>query len=119
MNSMGDYLSSLSSPRRRGSTRDTEKILTLNTPQTMPEISRFLGIVISMYFDEHNPPHFHAKYGSHKISVEIETGIVKGTFPKRALRAVLDWYDLHKDELIKDWELAINDKPLNKIEPLE
>lgn len=85
----------------------------------MPEISRFLGIVISMYYDEHNPPHFHARYGKFKISVEIETGIVNGKFPKRELRAVFDWYDLHKDELIKDWQLATNDQPLNKIEPLE
>ncbi len=85
----------------------------------MPEISRFLGIIISMYYDEHNPPHFHARYGNYKIYVEIESGIVNGKFPKRALRAVLDWYDLHKDELIQDWHLAINDQPLNKIEPLE
>jgi hypothetical protein len=53
----------------------------------MPEISRFLGIVIQMFYDEHNPPHFHAKYGSFKISIEIETGVIKGKFPKRALRA--------------------------------
>lgn len=85
----------------------------------MPEISRFLGIVITMYYDEHNPAHFHAKYENYKISVEIETGIVKGKFPKRALRAVLDWYDLYKKELIKDWQLAANKKPLNKIKPLE
>jgi hypothetical protein len=85
----------------------------------MPEISRFLGIVISMYYDEHNPPHFHARYGEFKISVEIETGIVKGRFPKRALRAVLEWYDLHKKELMKDWQLAENKKPLKLIKPLE
>ena len=85
----------------------------------MPEISRFLGIVISMYYDEHNPPHFHAKYGKFKIYVEIEPGIVIGKFPKRALKAVLEWYDLHKEELIKDWELAEKDQPLKKIKPLE
>ena len=85
----------------------------------MPEISRFLGIVISMYYDEHNPPHFHAKYEHYRISVEIETGVVKGKFPKRALRAVLEWYDLHKKELIKDWNLAADKKPLKPIKPLE
>lgn len=85
----------------------------------MPEISRFLGIVISMYYDEHNPPHFHAKYGNFKITVEIGSGIVNGKFPKRALRAVLDWYDLHKEELLQDWYLAVKDQPLNTIEPLE
>ena len=85
----------------------------------MPEISRFLGIVISMFYNEHNPPHFHAKYGEFKISVEIETGIVRGKFPKHALRAVLDWYDIHKKKLMKDWQLASLDEPLEKIEPLE
>jgi len=72
-----------------------------------------------MYYDEHNPPHFHAKYGDYKISVEIESGIIVGKFPKRALRAVLDWLDLHKEELMKDWQLATIDQPLNKIKPLE
>ena len=85
----------------------------------MPEISRFLGIVITMYFSEHNPPHFHAKYGTFKISVEIESGIVNGKFPKRALRAVLDWHALHKEELLEDWKLALKDQPLKRIKPLE
>ena len=85
----------------------------------MPEISRFLGISIYIYYDEHNPPHFHAQYGDYSIIVEIKTGIVRGNFPKIALRAVLDWHDLHKDELMKDWELAMVGSVLNKIEPLE
>ncbi|MFT6331714.1 MAG: hypothetical protein ACJAW3_000031 [Lentimonas sp.] len=85
----------------------------------MPEISRFLGIVIYIYYDEHSPPHFHAEYGKYSISVEIKTGVVKGHFPKRALRAVLDWFDEHKEELLKDWQLAVEGKPLNKIKPLE
>lgn len=85
----------------------------------MPEISRFLGIIIYMYYKEHSPPHFHAEYNEYSITVEIESGIVNGKFPKRALRAVLDWLDLHKKELLIDWELAINKQPLNKIEPLE
>lgn len=85
----------------------------------MPEISRFLGIIICLYYEEHNPPHFHAKYGSFEITVEIKSGIVKGSFPRRALSAVLDWYILHKNELMIDWELALKDKPLNKIKPLE
>ncbi len=86
----------------------------------MPEISRFLGIVISMYYDEHNPPHFHARYGSYKISVQIESGMVmKGFFPKKELRAVLNWQELHKKDLMQDWQLAEIEKPLNKIKPLE
>lgn len=85
----------------------------------MPEIARFLGIVICMYYDEHNPPHFHAKYGKYEISIEIESGVITGKFPRRALRAVLDWYEIHKEELMVDWKLSISDQPLNKIEPLE
>ncbi|MEW6680927.1 MAG: DUF4160 domain-containing protein [bacterium] len=85
----------------------------------MPEISRFLGIVIYMYYREHMPAHFHAEYGKYTITVEIETGVVQGKFSRRALSAVLDWYVLHKDELMEDWELAKKKKPLNKIEPLE
>ena len=85
----------------------------------MPEISRFLGIVISIYYNEHNPPHFHAQYGEFQITIEIESGIVVGKFPRRALEAVLDWYEIYKKELMIDWELAIKGKPLNKINPLE
>jgi hypothetical protein len=85
----------------------------------MPEISRFLGIVISIYYNEHNPPHFHAEYGEYQITVEIESGIVNGKFPRRALNAVLEWYVLHKEELMQDWELSLKGKPLNKIKPLE
>lgn len=85
----------------------------------MPEISRFLGIVISIHYNEHNPPHFHAEYGEFQITVEIESGIVNGKFPRRALNAVLEWFVLHKEELMQDWELSLKGKPLNKIKPLE
>ena len=57
----------------------------------MPEISRFLGIIIYMHYKEHNPPHFNAEYNNYAITVEIKTGVVNGKFPKRVLRAVLDW----------------------------
>ena len=72
----------------------------------MPEISRFLGIVIYMLYDDHSPPHFHANYGEYNISVEINTGVVEGRFPRRALKAVMEWHDLHRDELLEDWLLA-------------
>ncbi len=85
----------------------------------MPEISRFLGIVIYMYWSEHNPPHFHALYGDYEITVTIDGGIVKGEFPKRALRSVLEWLDMHQGELLENWQLALADKPLKQIEPLE
>ena len=68
----------------------------------MPEISRFLGIIIRMYYRDHAPPHFHAEYGEYEVTIDILTGVITGHFPKRALRAVLEWYELHKDELLQD-----------------
>lgn len=85
----------------------------------MPVVSQFLGILISMYWNEHNPPHFHAKYGKYKIIVHIHTGVVEGQFPKRALRHVLEWYELHKDELLEDWDLCEKKEMPKSIEPLE
>jgi hypothetical protein len=85
----------------------------------MPEISRFLGIIIFMNWADHPLPHFHARYGTYEISVEIKMGVVRGEFPKRALRAVLDWLDEHQEELLVDWDLAQQRKPLNPIAPLE
>lgn len=72
-----------------------------------------------MFYREHAPPHFHAYYGDYEITVEILSGVVQGRFPKRALAAVLEWADLHKAELLDDWNLAIAEKPLNPILPLE
>ena len=85
----------------------------------MPELSRFLGIIIYMNWGDHPLPHFHARYGNYEITVEIVSGIIRGEFPKRALRAVLEWSDLHQAELLEDWELAQQRKPLKSIEPLE
>jgi hypothetical protein len=85
----------------------------------MPEISRFLGIIIAMFYRDHAPPHFHAIYGEYEITVEIESGIINGRFPKRALTLVFEWLELHRDELLENWRLAEDRRPLNKIEPLE
>ena len=85
----------------------------------MPEICRFLGIVIAMLYDDHRPPHFHAEYGEYKISVDINTGVVDGRFPPRALRAVMEWYGLNQDRLLEDWQLAENHESLKRIPPLE
>jgi len=85
----------------------------------MPEISRFLGIVIGIFPREHPPPHFHAVYAEHQITVDIETSVVHGDFPKRALKLVLEWVELHKNELMEDWRLAQAGRPPNKIAPLE
>ncbi len=85
----------------------------------MPEISRFLGIVVYMLYDDHRPPHFHAEYGEYRISVEINSGIVEGRFPRRALKAVLEWHELRREELLEDWARAEQHQPLDRIPPLE
>lgn len=85
----------------------------------MPELSRFLGIVIGMFYREHGVPHFHAVYGGHEVSVEIETGRIHGQFPPRALKLVIEWRDLHQAELLENWALAKAGQPLKSIVPLE
>jgi hypothetical protein len=85
----------------------------------MPEISRFLGIVIRMYYRDHPPPHFHAEYGEFEIEVEIDSGSIGGRFPRRALKAVIEWYELHRSELLENWRRAEQRVPLNPIDPLE
>ncbi len=85
----------------------------------MPEISRFLGIVIAMYYRDHPPPLFHAIYGEFEATVEIESGIVNGELPRRALAHVQEWRSLHRQELTDIWNLARVGKPLPRIEPLE
>ncbi|MFQ4136658.1 DUF4160 domain-containing protein [Nodosilinea sp. PGN35] len=84
----------------------------------MPTISRFYGIVIFMNYNDHQPPHFHARYQNDEIVVEIETDVVEGRMSKRALRMVLEWLELHQSELLENWELARQRKALNEVEPL-
>jgi hypothetical protein len=85
----------------------------------VPEISRFLGIVIAMYYRDHAPPHFHAIYGEFEATVEVGSGQVNGDLPRRALAHVQEWRSLHKQELADVWNLARASKPLPRIEPLE
>ena len=85
----------------------------------MPELSRFLGIVIGMFYREHGVPHFHAVYGEHEISVEVETRRNHGHFPPRALKLVLEWTELHTSELLENWRLAKQGQALKGIAPLE
>ena len=85
----------------------------------MPEISRFYGIVIRMFFDDHQPPHFHAQYGGKEVIVHIDTlAVIAGALPPRALGLVMEWAALHRDELKSDWNKAKDLKPLEKIDPL-
>ena len=85
----------------------------------VPVISRFLGILVSMYHRDYGVPHCHAVYGEYKVSVEVETGAVHGTFPARALRLVREWTALHRAELLENWNRARRQQPLEPIAPLE
>jgi hypothetical protein len=86
----------------------------------MPEISRFYGIVVRLFFNDHEPPHFHAIYGEHEVLVEIETlTIYRGYLPHRALALVLEWAALRRDDLRRDWALARQGSPLEPISPLD
>ena len=86
----------------------------------MPEISRFYGIIIKMYFDDHTPPHFHAQYGEHKAVIDINTlGIIAGSLPPKALGLITEWATIYKDNLLVVWEKAKNLEPLEKIPPLK
>ncbi|MDR2167829.1 MAG: DUF4160 domain-containing protein [Clostridiales bacterium] len=85
----------------------------------MPAISRFYGIVISFYFNDHNPPHFHAQYAGSNAEINILDGTVRNSsLPKRQLKMVLAWAEIHRDELMENWELARAGKDLNPIPPL-
>ena len=85
----------------------------------MPIVSSFFGIVIRMYYDEHNPPHLHAEYQGSKALLDFRGNLIKGDLPSRtALRLVRDWIDLHVDELYENWELARAGKDIKQVAPL-
>lgn len=85
----------------------------------MPEISLFYGIRVTMNWNEHNPPHFHVQYGEYNASIRIMDGVVdRGYLPNKQLRLVLAWCVIHEDELMQNWELSRDGKPMNEIAPL-
>ena len=85
----------------------------------MPEISRFYGIVIRMYFGDHNPPHFHVEYGGDKAVIAINTlGVIEGRLLPRVRGMVVEWAAQHQEALLADWEKAKNLEPLDPITPL-
>jgi Domain of unknown function (DUF4160) len=85
----------------------------------VPQISRFYGIVITMYYDDHGGPHFHARYAEHNAKIAIKSGaVLRGLLPQRALRLVREWAGIHRDELEENWLRARSDESLMKIEPL-
>jgi phosphomannomutase len=86
----------------------------------MPEISRFYGIIIAMFYGDHNPPHFHARYGGDKIAIKIaDFSVLEGRLPPRALGLVMEWAALHQQELWQNWEAAQADQILKPIRPLD
>ena len=86
----------------------------------MPEISRFYGIVIGMFFDDHNPPHFHVKYAEYQAEIGINNlAIMKGELPPKAMGLVMEWAVEHKQELIKNWHSMKTDRKLSPIKPLK
>jgi Domain of unknown function (DUF4160) len=85
----------------------------------MPCISQFLGILIYMYYNEHSPPHFHAEYSGDEALYEIQTlQVYAGKLPRRVHNLVPEWADLHRQELLDEWQKARNGEPLDKIQPL-
>ena len=85
----------------------------------MPTISEFFGIFIYLRFLDHNPPHFHAKYGDQEVTIDIVNGAIRGEMSERALRLILEWLDLHRAEILEAWHKAANGEQPGKIEPLK
>ncbi|MBI4875176.1 MAG: DUF4160 domain-containing protein [Acidobacteria bacterium] len=86
----------------------------------MPEVSRFFGILIAMFYNDHAPPHFHVRYGNQKALVGIDSiALLEGALSPRVLGLVVEWAALHKPELLANWERARRQEPLQPIDPLE
>ncbi len=85
----------------------------------MPKICEFLGIVIAMYYADHAPPHFHARYAGFAASIRIDPpGVLEGELPPRVLGLVMEWLPTRRRELLEDWERARQGLPLVPIAPL-
>ncbi|HPI20542.1 MAG TPA: DUF4160 domain-containing protein [Candidatus Kapabacteria bacterium] len=85
----------------------------------MPQISRFFGIIISMFYDEHLPPHFHATYNEYNAEIKIsDFSIIEGKLPARVLGLVVEWATIHKVEIEENWKRIENMETLKKIDPL-
>ena len=86
----------------------------------MPEVARFFGIIISLNYNDHPPPHFHVRYAEQKATVAIESlTILEGELSPRVLGLVIEWAAAHRQELMEDWNLARQQQPLKRIAPLE
>ena len=86
----------------------------------MPEIARFFGIIVRMFYDDNDPPHLHAEYQGNKAKIDFGGNVLQGSLgSKTALKLIREWIDLHTEELERDWQLAREAKPLEKITPLD
>ena len=86
----------------------------------MPEISRFFGVIITMNYNDHAPPHFHVRYGDKKALIGIQSlTLLQGRLSPRVFGLVMEWASLHQAELMRNWELARLQAELDRIEPLE
>ena len=85
----------------------------------MPRISRFFGITIAMFYNDHAPPHFHARYGEFEATIDLGTQeVLEGQLPSRCLSLVQEWAMIHKEELLEDWRLCRENAMPVKIDPL-
>jgi len=85
----------------------------------MPELSRFLGMVISIYFDDHNPPHFHVEYNDNEALISIgDLSVLKGNLPPRVMGLAMEWARLHQTELLENWNMVKDSGKYYKIDPL-
>lgn len=89
------------------------------TKGTMPEISKFFGIIISLYWRDHNPPHIHFTYGEYECTVSVLDRVVSGKAPSKVIAKVNEWMDLHENEILTLWEKAQKGEKLGRIEPLK
>ena len=85
----------------------------------MPTLSMFFGIIIRMFVDDHNPPHFHASYQGHEATFDLSGNILEGDMPVKQQKLIAAWAEIHHDELEANWQLAINKESLFKIQPLQ
>ena len=87
---------------------------------SVPEICRFFGIVVTMYYDDHAPPHFHAKYGATRVVIGLsDLTVLRGGLPPRALGLLMEWAVQHREELEENWTMSRSKQPLKSIAPLE
>ena len=84
----------------------------------MPTLSMFFGIIIRMFADDHNPPHFHASYQNNNATFDLHGNLLEGEMPNKQQKLIGAWAEIHHDELVADWELAVNKEALFKISPL-